>query len=145
MNFSLDQVQEMWQRDSVIDPDNLHDESLKIPQLHSKYYTIYNTTILLREKARETYNRVKLDRYNYYTGKATAEVYAEEPFPYKVRDKEALQRHMDADERLNKIDLKIRYYDVILKFLEEIIKCISNRTYQIKNSIEFMKFTAGYN
>jgi hypothetical protein len=135
----------MWQRDSVIDPDNLHDESLKIPQLHSKYYTIYNTTILLREKARETYNKVKLDRYNYYTGKATAEVYAEEPFPYKVRDKEALQRHMDADERLNKIDLKIRYYDVILKFLEEIIKCISNRTYQIKNSIEFMKFTAGYN
>jgi hypothetical protein len=145
MNFSLDQVQEMWQRDSVIDPDNLHDESLKIPQLHSKYYTIYNTTILLREKARETYNKVKLERYNYYTGKATAEVYAEEPFPYKVRDKEALQRHMDADERLNKIDLKIRYYDVILKFLEEIIKCISNRTYQIKNSIEFMKFTAGYN
>ena len=145
MNFSLDQVQEMWQRDSVIDPDNLHDESLKIPQLHSKYYTIYNTTILLREKARETYNKVKLERYNYYTGKATAEVYAEEPFPYKVRDKEALQRHMDVDERLNKIDLKIRYYDVILKFLEEIIKCISNRTYQIKNSIEFMKFTAGYN
>jgi len=143
--MSLDEVQEMWQRDSVIDPDNLHDESLKIPQLHSKYYTIYNTTILLREKARETYNKVKLDRYNYYTGKATAEVYAEEPFPYKVRDKEALQRHMDADERLNKIDLKIRYYDVILKFLEEIIKCISNRTYQIKNSIEFMKFTAGYN
>ena len=120
MNFSLDQVQEMWQRDSVIDPDNLHDESLKIPQLHSKYYTIYNTTILLREKARETYNKVKLERYNYYTGKATAEVYAEEPFPYKVRDKEALQRHMDADERLNKIDLKIRYYDVILKFLEGI-------------------------
>ena len=143
--MNLDEVQEMWQRDSVIDPDNLHDESLKIPQLHSKYYTIYNTTILLREKARETYNKVKLERYNYYTGKATAEVYAEEPFPYKVRDKEALQRHMDADGRLNKIDLKIRYYDVILKFLEEIIKCISNRTYQIKNSIEFMKFTAGYN
>ena len=143
--MNLDEVQEMWQRDSVIDPDNLHDESLKIPQLHSKYYTIYNTTILLREKARETYNKVKLERYNYYTGKATAEVYAEEPFPYKVRDKEALQRHMDADGRLNKIDLKIRSYDVILKFLEEIIKCISNRTYQIKNSIEFMKFTAGYN
>ena len=145
MNFSLDQVQEMWQRDSVIDPDNLHDESLKIPQLHSKYYTIYNTTILLREKARETYNKVKLDRYNYYTGKATAEVYAEEPFPYKVRDKEALQRHMDADERLNKIDLKIRYYDVILKFLEEVIKMITNRNYSIKNAIDWHKFAAGYN
>jgi len=143
--MSLDEIQEMWQRDSVIDPDNLHDESLKIPQLHSKYYTLYNTITLLREKARETYNRVKLDRYNYYTGRATAEVYAEEPFPYKVRDKEALQRHMDADERLNKIDLKIRYYDVMLRFLEEVIKMISNRNYSIKNAIDWHKFVSGYN
>jgi len=143
--MNLDQIQEMWQRDSVIDPDNLHDESLKIPQLHAKYYTMYNTITLLKERARETYNRVKLERYNYYTGKADPEVYAEEPFPYKVRDKDALQRHMDADEKLNKIDVKIRYYDVMLRFLEDIIKTISNRTYQIKNSIEFLKFTAGYN
>lgn len=143
--MNLETIQEMWQRDSVIDPDNLHDESLKIPQLHSKYYTIYNTITLLREKARESFNKVKLERYNYYTGKAPAEVYEEDPFPYKVRDKEALQRHLDADERLNKIDLKIRYYDIMLKFLEEVIRNISNRTYQIKNSIEFLKFTAGYN
>lgn len=143
--MNLDEIQEMWQRDSVIDPDNLHDESLKIPQLHAKYYTIYNTITLLREKARETYNRIKLERHNYYTGKAPAEVYVEEPFPYKVRDKEALQRHMDADERLNKFEMKIRYYDIILKFLEEIIKTISNRTFQIKNAIEFMRFQAGFN
>jgi hypothetical protein len=143
--MNLDQIQEMWQKDSVIDPDNLHDESLKIPQLHSKYYNLYNTIILLREKARDTYNRVRLERYNYYTGKAPAEVYAEEPFPYKVREKDAIQRHMEADERLSKVDLKIKYYDLMLKFLEEIIKTISNRTYQIKNAIEFMKFTAGFN
>ena len=143
--MNLDQIQEMWERDSQIDPDNLHDESLKIPQLHSKYYTLYNTITLLREKARESYNRVRLERYNYYTGKAPAEVYVEEPFPYKVRDKEALQRYLDADERLNKVDLKIRYYDVELKFLEEIIKTVSNRTFQIKNAIDWNKFQAGYN
>ena len=143
--MNLDQIQEMWQKDSVIDPDNLHDESLKIPQLHSKYYNLYNTIILLREKARDTYNRVRLERYNYYTGKAPVEVYVEEPFPYKVREKDAIQRHMEADERLSKVDLKIKYYDLMLKFLEEIIKTISNRTYQIKNAIEFMKFTAGFN
>jgi hypothetical protein len=145
MNLDLEQIEKMWEKDSIIDPDNLHEESLKIPQLHSKYYTLYNTITLLREKARETYNRVRLERYNYYTGKAPAEVYVEEPFLYKVREKDAIQRHMDADERLCKVDLKIRYYDTMLKFLEEIIKMISNRSYQIKNSIEFMKFTAGYN
>ena len=143
--MNLDKIQEMWQNDSTIDPDNLHDESLKIPQLHSKYYTVYNTITLLREKARTQYNQVKLERYNYYTGKADPDVYAEEPFPYKVREKDAIQRHLEADERLTTIDLKIRYYDATLKFLEEIIKTISNRTYQIKNAIEWHKFQTGFN
>ena len=115
--MNLEQIQEMWEKDSKIDPDNLHDESLKIPQLHSKYYT----------------------------GKATAEVYAEEPFPYKVREKDAIQRHLEADDKMNKIDMKIKYYDIMLKFLEEVIRAVSNRTYQIKNAIEWNKFQAGYN
>jgi len=141
--MNLEKIQEMWQTDSVIDPDNLHDESLKIPQLHSKYYTLYNTITLLREKARTQYTKIKLERYNYYTGKAEPEVYIEEPFPYKVREKDAIQRHLEADERLTTVDLKIRYYDATLKFLEEIIKNVSNRTYQIKNAIEWNRFQAG--
>ena len=143
--MNLEQIQEMWEKDSKIDPDNLHDESLKIPQLHSKYYTLYNTITLLRERAREQYNKVRLERYNYYTGKATAEVYAEEPFPYKVREKDAIQRHLEADDKMNKIDMKIKYQDIMLKFLEEVIRAVSNRTYQIKNAIEWNKFQAGYN
>ena len=142
--MNLDKIQEMWQKDSVIDPDNLHDESLKIPQLHSKYYTLYNTITLLREKARDSYNRIRLERYNYYTGKADPEVYEKEPFPYKVREKDAIQRHLEADEKLTTIDLKIRYYDATLKFLEEILRIISNRTYQIKNAIEWHKFQGGF-
>ena len=143
--MDLEKIQAMWEKDSHIDPDNLHDESLKIPQLHSKYYTLYNTITLLREKAREQYSKVRLERYNYYTGKATAEVYAEEPFPYKVREKDAIQRHLEADDKMNKVDMKIKYYDIMLKFLEEVIRAVSNRTYQIKNAIEWNKFQAGYN
>ena len=142
--MDLEKIQAMWEKDSQIDPDNLHDESLKIPQLHSKYYTLYNTITLLREKAREQYSKVRLERYNYYTGKSPAEVYVEEPFPYKVREKDAIQRHLDADDKMNKIDMKIKYYDVMLKFLEEIIRAVSNRTYQIKNAIEWNKFQAGF-
>ena len=31
----------------------------------------------------------------------------------------------------------------MLKYIEEILKQITNRTYQIKNAIEFMRFTSG--
>ena len=142
--MTLDEIQDMWKRDAVIDPDNLHDESLKIPQLHAKYYTIYNTITLMREKARDQKAKIRLERYNYYTGKADPKVYEKDPFPYKVREKDAIQRHLDADERLTTIDLKIRYYDETLKFLEEIIRTISNRTYQIKNAIEWHRFQSGF-
>ena len=32
----------------------------------------------------------------------------------------------------------------MIKFLESILKNIENRSFAIKNSIDFMKFTAGY-
>jgi hypothetical protein len=40
-------------KDSKIDPDNLHTESLNIPVLHSKYFELYNTIFLLRKKAEQ--------------------------------------------------------------------------------------------
>lgn len=141
--ISLDEIQNMWKEDSEISIDDLHTESLKIPVLHSKYYEIYNNVTLLRKQALINYRTKKLERSNYYGGKADPDVYKEDPFPYKIRDKESMARYLDADEHLNKILLKIDYYDTILKYLEEIIKMISNRTYQIKNSIEFLRFQSG--
>ena len=49
MTVTLDKLQEMWERDSDIDRDNLHEESLKIPSLHAKYFELYNTIFLLRK------------------------------------------------------------------------------------------------
>jgi hypothetical protein len=141
--MNLDDIQKMWTRDSVIDKDDLANESLKTSQLHAKYYEVYNTILLLRERAKETYSRIYLERHVYYTGKADPDVYEEEPFPYKVRDKEALNRYMTADSKVSQIELKIRYYDTMLKYLEEIIKSLTNRNYAIKNAIDWMKFQAG--
>lgn len=141
--ISLDDIQLMWKKDSEINIDDLHNESLKVASLHAKYYELYNNFSLLRKKAELQYKNKKLERYNFYSGKASPDVYKEEPFPYKVRDKEGMQRHIEADEKLSEIFMKIEYYDTILKYVEEIIKMISNRTYQIKNSIDFLKFQSG--
>lgn len=133
----------MWEADSKIDMDNLHDESIKIPQLHQKYYTLYTTIKLLRTKCNDALAKTRLERYNYYSGKAPAEVYVEEPFPYKVRDKESMSMHLNADDKLATIKLKMDYYDVMIAFLEDILKMIHNRGYQVKNSIDFLKFQSG--
>ena len=133
----------MWNEDSKIDPDNLHTESLNIPVLHSKYYDIYNTLMLLRKKAEQQRKNIRHERYEYFSGKADPEVYIDNPFPKKIRDKETMQKYLDADTKLSGVSLKIEYYEVMLRFIEEILKQITNRTYQIKNAIEFMRFSSG--
>ena len=142
--INLDKIQSMWQEDCKIDIDNMHEESIKVPQLHSKYHEILNNLILLRTKAQKIQKSVRHERYEYYSGKADPEVYEREPFPKKVRDKDALIRYMDADERVSDANLKVEYYDVMINYTESILKQISNRTYQIKNSIEWHKFQAGF-
>ena len=39
------------------------------------------------------------------------------PFPKKIRDKETMQKYLDADDRLSTVSLKIDYYDTILVYI----------------------------
>jgi hypothetical protein len=132
--IDLPTLQQMWEKDSKIDIDNLHTESLNIPVLHSKYYDIYNNLMLLRKKAEQQKKNVRHERYEYYSGKADPDVYVKDPFPKKIRDKDTMQKYLDADERLSGISLKCEYYEVMLRYIEEILKMLHQRNYQIKNS-----------
>ena len=143
MSLNLEAIQEMWEKDAKIDRDNLHEESLNIPSLHAKYFELYNTIFLLRKKAEQQRKNIRHERYEYFSGKADPEVYQKDPFGKKIRDKDTMTKYLDADEKLSNSSLKIDYYDTMLVYLESILKVIQNRTYQIKNAIEFMRFNAG--
>jgi len=119
--IDLEKIQEMWERDSIIDPDNLHTESLNIPVLHARYYDMYNNIILLKKKAEQQKRNIRHKKYEYYTGKADPDIYIENPFPKKIRDKDTLQKYMDADESLSQASLKVEYYDVMLSYLQDIL------------------------
>ncbi len=141
--IDLEKIQGMWEKDSIIDPDNLHTESLNTPLLHAKYHDMFNNILLLKKKAEQQKRNIRHQKYEYYTGKADPDVYVENPFPKKIRDKDTLQKYMDADEILSQSSLKVEYYDVMLSYLQDILKMIHNRNYQIKNAIDFQKFASG--
>ena len=142
--MNLETIQSMWEKDSQIDQDNLHTESLKIPALHAKYHDLFNNFLLLRKKAEQQRKNIRHERYEYYSGKADPEVYQDNPFGKKIREKDTMTKYLDADAKLMDISLKIDYYETLLNYIESILKQIGNRTYQIKNAIEWQKFIAGY-
>ena len=141
--IDLDDLQRMWEKDSIIDKDNLHDESLNIPCLHAKYFDIYNKIFLLRKRADQQRKNIRHERYEYFSGKSDPEVYQDNPFPKKIRDKTTMEKYLDADEKLSNVSLKIDYYETMLVYLESILKVVQNRTFMIKNAIDYQKFMSG--
>ena len=141
--MNLDEIQLSWEEDSKIDEDNLHTESTRIPSLHAKYYKILNNVLLLKKLEENKFKQLKKEKWQYYTGKADPEVYIEKPFDHKVL-RQDVDKYMDADEDLIKVLNKIDYFQVMLSYLDSILKTINNRTYQIKNSIVWQQIIRGY-
>jgi antirestriction protein len=141
--MNLDEIQLSWEEDSKIDEDNLHTESTKIPSLHAKYYRILNNILLMKKLEENKFKQIKKEKWQYYTGKADPEVYIEKPFDHKVL-RQDVDKYMDSDEDLIKVLNKIDYFQVMLNYLDSILKLINNRTFQKKNSIEWQKFIRGY-
>ena len=141
--LDINAIQQMWREDAKIDPDDLHNESLKIPELHAKYYEIFTNLLLLKKNCEENKKRIRHEKYEYYTGKAEAEAYIQNPLDKKIRDKEHLQSCLNSDTDISKINIKIEIYDVSLAFLQDIIKMLHNRSFQIKNSIDAQKYISG--
>ena len=50
---------------------------------------------------------------------------------------------MDADPELVKLKSKVEYIQAVIDFLDRTLKQISNRGFQIKNAIDWRKFTSG--
>ena len=141
--MNLEQLQDKWKEDSVIDTDLYCEESIKIPQLHMRYMEYYNTFSLMRkEKEGEMRSLIK-EKWIYYKGKAPSTVYKEMPFDLKLTDKKELEMFITADDDVKKLQYKIDYIEQVLLFLDGVLKMINNRNFQIKNAIDWEKFKNG--
>ena len=138
--MNLDDLQKMWEKDAVVDDTLLDEEALKIPQLHSKYLTLYNQFKLLMSKARMESKNINHKKWLYYSGKEVPE--DAEPFNHKVIRSD-VPNWVAVDEQVQKIEAKIEYYQVVLDFLSEVIRQINNRNYVITNAIQWRRFTSG--
>ena len=142
--MNLEKLQEMWKEDSKIDNDLYCEESTKIPQLHMRYMEFLNTYSLMKKEREFELSSLVRDKWLYYKGKAPAAVYKETPFDLKLTNRDEIDMFIDADEDVKKLRYKIAYIEQTLVFLESVLKQINNRTFQIKNAIEWEKFKNGF-
>ena len=80
--------------------------------------------------------------FSEFGDKPTLQVYAKKPFNLKIL-KTDIDKYMDSDEELVKLKSKVDYIQTVIDFLDRTLKQISNRGFQIKNAIDWRKFTSG--
>ena len=138
--MTLEELQQSVNKDFKLDDTELDAESIKIPLLHNKYLQHFNKFSLLLKKSEYDHKTMIRDKWEYYTGKADPSVYQEKPIKVLKAD---VHIYMDSDPDLQKADQKVAYLNQIVKYLEQVLRSVNNRTFLIKNAIEWKKFTSG--
>jgi len=140
--MDLEKLQEQADKDLKINDTELDLESLKTPQLHNQYMKHLSKYKLMLSRAETEYNIMKKEKWEYYTGKADASVYAEKPFDLKILRTD-IDKYLDSDIGLQKQKQKVDYLNTTVDFLDRTIRQIGNRGFTIKNAIDWRKFTSG--
>jgi hypothetical protein len=140
--MDLEKLQEEASKDLKIDDTDLDMESVRTPIIHNKYLKYLSKFSLLLKRAEDDYDVLAKDKWEYYTGKADESVYREKPFDIKVL-KQDVDKYIKSDVDLIKLSQKIVYLRTVINYLEGVIRNINNRTFNIKNAIEWKKFTQG--
>lgn len=143
--MTIEELQAEWDKDTQIDRTELGQEAIKIPQLHSKYYKIYSTSRLQLRKWESEFKVLKLEKYEFYTMGPTEDT---EEKGWKLPPRGAILKaevnnYIDADPDIIKASLKIGLQQEKIQFLEDIIKSLVNRGFQIKSAIDWEKFKVG--
>ncbi len=143
--MQLDQIKNMYERDSQIDGTELDIESIKLPQLHNKYLNLLQDEKLVLRKLIADKSEMFRLKWEYYSGKMDKEAldkYGWEPFQLNILKKD-IDIYINSDKDLRLLQDRISYHEVILGYLEEILKEINGRHWKIRNAIEWRKFTNG--
>jgi hypothetical protein len=143
--MTLEELYAEWGKDSPIDQTELGSESVKVHDLKQKYLKLLSMERMryraLTEKKRILENTLE----DYYEGKIDGKEIGREPFPLIVRTNEKLKRLIAADDEMVKLNLQCAVCEEKNLYLKDIVTDLSQRSYNFRNAIDWLKFTSGNN
>lgn len=142
--MNLENIIEEWRKDALFDDTELDNESLKVPSLHNKY-------LKLLSQSRLTLRKLKIERKHlskvlreYYLGNLNnpedLQDIGREPWTLTVLKNE-VKDYIDTDEDMITLDSKIEYTEEKIEVVQEIMKMINARGFQINNAIKWRELT----
>ena len=146
--MTLDEIHEMWKRDSQLDEMNLDNASRDAAKLHSKYLELHSHAKLHVKKLELDFKVLLRDKWLWYNGKMPKEKIDELGWKYDALDglkilKGEMDYYYDSDPEIQKSEEKIQYWKTVLETLSEIIDNLKWRHQTISNIIKWKQFESG--
>jgi hypothetical protein len=142
--MKIEEIHDMWEKDSKIDATQLDVEALNISTIASKYMKLFTRERAQYHMLQAEYKKLKFEKWIFYTQGPTE--YSKEQgwhYPGGIILKNETGNYLDSDPDLTKLGLKIAYTNEKLDLLKSIIDSLNKRSFQIKNAIDFLKWTNG--
>ena len=144
----LEQILQMWEKDSKIDSTSLDEASRQTPMLHAKYLPLLAEAKMMTKRAEAEQKILLKDKWLYYNGKMTKEQieakgWAFDPFEGLRVLKGEMDYYYDSDIDIQRSEQKIQEWKIVVETLTEIVDNIKWRHQTIGNMIKWRMFEAG--
>ena len=126
----------------ITDEEKLHKESYKNQEIKSKWLDYKSRFELLLAKSKGEYQQMYRAKWEYYGGKSDAKIYVAKPFDLKVL-KSDLAMYIVSDEDVVALANKQAYLEIVIKYIDGVIRSIDNRGWDIKNAQDWKRFESG--
>lgn len=146
--LNIEDVLEMWKKDSVIDDLNLDEASKQNSRLHAKYLELLSTTKLKLKKLEMEQKILLRDKWLHFNGKLDKAAIDQYGWPYDPFNglkimKSDMEYYFNSDAELQKSEAQVTYYKTLVETLQEVLDSVKWRHQTIKNILEWKKFTSG--
>jgi Recombination, repair and ssDNA binding protein UvsY len=145
--MTLDELQQMWEKDCEIDDNYLGENSTATPKLHAKYVKLLVNTKLKHTKLQADYALLRKNKFRYYRGELSRDELTDlgwQQWQGVKPLKNEMDEFLQGDSELVTLKIKIDYLETMIYFLESVLGQIKARDWQIKTAVEWKKFLAGF-
>lgn len=144
--MKLSEIQSEWEIDSKIDNLNLDGESLKVSRYHAKYLNLLTSTKLQLRKAESDYLRLHRNKAKFYRGEMSKEELEELEWTQYLGPKllkADVSNMIETDDEIIRLVDKTEYLKTVILQLEQILKSLASRSFDIRNAIQWLQYTNG--
>ena len=145
--MKLEDIQELWHRDSEIDYTELGTESIRIPQIHDKYLKIFTDERIRLKGVEFELSKMVRTKTEYYSGKMSQEELEQRGWEQYLGRllKNEIANYIESDDDVIKLKQQLVVLQEKVNYLDSVIRMINNRGFQIKNALDWLKFSHGNN